>query len=136
LLALLASSCGAEQASAPLPPGPQVVDVQLRDYRFVYDRSSIAPGRTVFQVRNTGDRRHELGLIPLPENFPPLDAELRSKTSRAVALLARLQPIGPDTSGTFAVNLTPGRYGMVCFVTAPDGTPHALKGMNSEFRVR
>jgi hypothetical protein len=31
--------------------------------------------------------------------------------------------------------LGPGRYAMVCFIPAPDGVPHALKGMVSEFTV-
>lgn len=134
LLALLAGSCGGGQ-DAPLPPSPQVVEVKMREYAFDYDRS-IGPGRTVFRVHNTGRRRHDLVLIPLPQDLPPIDVQLRSKTRRVVAPLGRVRPLRPDASGTFAADLAPGRYGMVSFVTDATGTTDADKGMNTEFRVR
>ena len=107
----------------------------MREYGFGYDRS-VRPGRTVFRVRNTGRLSHELVLIPLPKNFPPIDVQLRSKKRQVIAPIAHLQPVQPGRSGTFAVDLAPGRYAMVSFVTDRNGMSEALKGMNSEFRVR
>lgn len=135
VLALLTSSCGGGSANAPLPPSPHVVAVHMREYAFGYDRS-IAPGRTVFRVRNTGRLRHDLVLIPLPNDFPPIDVQLHSRTRRAIASVAHLPPVRPDRSGTFAVDLTPGRYAMVSFVAEGNRKSDALQGMSSEFRVR
>lgn len=135
LLGLIVSSCGGDGEDAPLPPPPRTVQVQMREYGFRYDRS-IGPGRTVFRARNTGRLRHELVLIPLPKSFPPIGVQLRSKTRQVIAPLAHLQPVRPARSGTFAVDLAPGRYAMVSFVTNRDGMSDALKGMSSEFRVR
>jgi len=134
-LALLASSCGNDRANDALPPPPQIVDVQLREYRFDY-AGPIRPGRTVFRVRNTGRLKHELVLLPWPESLPPIDVQLHSKTRQLLAPLAHLKPMAPNSGGTFAVDLAPGRYAMVCFVNGPHGMPDALKGMSSEFRVR
>lgn len=36
---------------------------------------------------------------------------------------------------TPSTNLGPGEYGMVCFVPAPDGEPHAYKRMAAGFTV-
>lgn len=134
LVALVVSSCGGDSQDAALPPPPQVVNVQMREYAFAYDRP-ISPGRTVFRVHNSGRRTHELVLIPLPEDFPPLDEQFRSKTGRLIAPLGRVRPLKPGRSGTFAVDLTPGRYGMASLVDDSDGTSDARKGMTSEFRV-
>lgn len=135
VLGLLVSSCGGDGEGAPLPPPPQAVQVQMREYGYAYDRS-IASGRTVFRVRNAGRLSHELVLIPLPKNFPPINVQLRSKTRQVIAPLAHLQPVQAGGSGTFAVNLAPGRYAMVCFLKDREGVSHARKGMSSEFRVR
>lgn len=133
LLGLILSSCGGGE-DAPLPPPPKTVQVQMREYGFSYDRS-IAPGRTVFRARNTGRLMHELVLIPLPKNFPPIDVQLRSNIRRTIAPLAHPQPVRAGGSDTFAVDLAPGRYAMVSFIKDRNGMPDALKGMTSEFRV-
>jgi hypothetical protein len=135
LLGLLLSSCGENGEDAPLPPPPHAVQVQMREYGFRYDRS-IGPGRTVFRVRNTGRLSHELVLIPLSKNFPPIDVQLRSKTRQLIAPFARLELVRAGRSGTFAVDLAPGRYAMVSFIKDRKGMSDALKGMTSEFRVR
>lgn len=134
LVALVVSSCGGDSHEAALPPPPQVVKVQMGEYAFAYDRS-IRPGRTVFRVHSSGRRTHELVLIPLAEDFPPLDKQFRSKTGRLIAPLGRVRPLKPGRSGSFAVDLAPGRYGMASLVDDSDGTSDARKGMTSEFRV-
>ena len=118
-----------------MPPRPAVVPVVLREYRFDYEPPA-APGRVVFRVRNGGKLSHELLLLPLPEDFPPIREQVRGKTRRAVGTLAFLKPLRPRRSGVFAVDLKPGRYAMVCLIEGPRGETHAMKGMTSEFRVR
>ncbi len=130
--ALVLASC----QTTPLPASPEVVAVAMGDYRFSYDRS-ISPGRVVFRARNDGQLTHELVLVDMPEDFPlSIDAQLHSSKRQAFPTRAYLPPRPPGSPGTFAVDLQPGRYALVCFVADPDGQQHALKGMSSEFRVR
>lgn len=105
----------------------------MRECGFAFD-PVIHPGRVVFRVHNTGRLQHELVMVPLPKDFhfhPDQSASTRTGLS-TLAILARRQP-GQD--GTFAADLTPGRYGFVCFVTDADGVQHYFKGMTSEFTV-
>ena len=134
-LSLLAASCGEENNDAPLPPAPPVVDVTMRDYSYEYS-PRIPRGRVVFRAHNAGRRLHEIVLVPLPEDYPPIDEQLRSKTRRPAGILARMHPLTPGATDAFAVDLVPGRYAMVDFITGRDGVIHGLKGSNSEFRVR
>lgn len=130
---LLTASCG--KTDAPLPSSPPLIGVTMRDYGF--DHPPLLPrGRVVLRVHNAGRLRHEMVLERLPEDFPPIDEQLRSKTRRAAPIIAYLHPLRPGASDAIAVDLTPGRYAMVCFIEGRDGTTHARKGMNSEFRVR
>ena len=132
-LAAGTAGCGRSRAGA-LPAKPQTVDVAMQEYRFLYDAPDAA-GRIVFRVHNEGRLRHDLVLVYLEEGLPPLDEQLRGSDRRIVATIASLPARAPGQQGTFAVDLQPGRYGMICFVTDPDGRQHAQKGMNSEFRV-
>ncbi len=132
---LVTSSCvlgGREQVL--LPPTPPVVQVSMREYAFEYD-PNVPLGRVVFDVLNVGTRDHALTFIKLPEDYPPIDEQLRGEERRPAEIVARV-PSRPAGQGSrFAVDIEPGRYAMVCFVTDPDGVFHGLKGMNSEFRV-
>jgi hypothetical protein len=39
-------------------------------------------------------------------------------------------------SGRFSAELTPGEYGLICFVPdSKDGKPHLMHGMESQFKV-
>lgn len=118
-----------------LPPGPAKVTVSMSDNRFAY-RPPRSTGRVVFEVRNDGRVDHELVLVILPDELPPLEQQLRSESRRVIATLGSLPRRQPGHRGTFAVDLQPGRYGIICFVQDPDGIQHAQKGMSSEFRLR
>lgn len=132
-LAAAATSCGDDRASvAPVRP-PVVLNVTMSEFAFKH-REEIPAGRVVVKVDNDGQLEHELRLIPLPEDLPPIPEQLRSEQRQALPTTAILQ-LGPPGSGTFAVDLAPGRYGLVCFLEDIEGERHALKGMSSEFRV-
>lgn len=107
----------------------------MSEYRFDLKPVS-TPGRIVFDVRNTGRLEHELVLISVPDDVPPIDRQLRSEKRLVVPTVARLAPRGPGRRGTFAVDLEPGRYALVCFVKDAAGAQHAQKGMSAEFRIK
>jgi len=109
----------------------------MEDYSFSFPQGSLTSGRIVFRADNVGQVDHELTLVALPKNLPgTLDQQLHSETRRAVLPLTILPARGPGRSGFFSIDLSPGRYGFVCFVTNPgDDESHALKGMNAELTV-
>lgn len=132
-LVMASAACQpAEQVA--LPAGPQVVQVEMTDFSFRYDQP-IAGGRVLFRVANTGRSNHSLSLIPLSDDIPPIDQQLRGAERRAVTPLAAIKARPPRTRTTVAVDLAPGvRYAIVCFVEDAHGI-HALRGMSSEFRA-
>lgn len=129
---LLAASCGGSGEAFPRPV--PTVDVAMREYGFEYE-ARFRSGRTVVRVRNEGQLEHQLILIYLPPEVPSLEAQLRSSERQVVPTVVSLQPRAPGRTGTFAVDLDPGRYGFVCFVQDADGVQHVHKGMSSEFRI-
>lgn len=105
------------------------------DYSFAYD-PRIDSGRVLLRVHNRGKVVHDLTIIPLTEDVPPIDEQLRGSERRPITPLARVKSRSPGTRATLAVDLAPGvRYAFICFVRDPDGQPHFLRGMNSEFRT-
>lgn len=133
---LVLASCRAPtQRPVPLPAGPQVVEVDMADYRFDYD-PAIAAGPVLFRVTNTGTVPHSLTMLPLDDDFPPIDQQLRGSERRSLTPFAGVGARKPGASTSFAVHLEAGvRYAFVCFVTDDQGKAHALRGMSSEFRA-
>ena len=133
---LFGSACaiGAKSSAGALPPSPPTVRVGMAEYSFEFDHD-IPAGRVVFDVVNNGTIDHSMTVLKLPEDLPPLLDQLRGDERRGLSALARVPALAPGQHSTFAVDLTPGRYGMICFVTDPDGMSHAVKGQATEFRV-
>ncbi len=140
IVAVAAGACqGSAGPQAPLPVGAPEVVVTMDEYRFDF-ATPVPAGRVVFRVRNEGELPHRLTLVPLPEDLPPLDQQLRGTTRQYIAPFAGVsdrQPARqPGDSGMFAVDLAAGRrYGVICFLEDPDGQTHAVKGMLDEFRA-
>lgn len=134
--ALLLASCQtSDRDPVPLPPGPQQVEVELTEYSFSYN-PVITSGRVLFRVRNTGTVVHSLQMLPLSEDIPPIDQQVRGSQRLAVRPFAGVDALDPATSTTFSVDLAPGvRYALLCFQADKDGTSHLLRGMTSEFRT-
>lgn len=132
-LTLLSGSCG-QPAEPTLPRARPVVDISMREYSFQYNHA-IPSGQVTFRVRNEGRVNHRLALIPLSDDFPPIDTQLRGNKRRRVFPLAGIPDRPPGSGATFAAFLRPGRFALICFIRAPDGETHALKGMTSEFRT-
>lgn len=125
----------ASGVGAPLPAPSPVVDITMREFRFDYP-DPVPAGRVVFRIRNAGQRPHRLALLPLEENFPPIDHQVKGTERRAVSPFASIYDRRPGGYGTFAVDLVAGtRYAIVCFTVNSDGESHAVKGMTSEFRA-
>lgn len=139
-LLVAAALAGACQTSdrRPFVATPPVVVVTMRDVgggRLEYDHR-VPGGRVVFRIVNAGRSTHRLALFPLPDDFPPIDEQLRGAERRPITPFAGVPDHLPGESATFAVDLQPGhRYAMVDFSQDLDGVSQALKGMSSEFRT-
>jgi len=132
---LLAGGCNARGgSSSSLPVGAPVINVTMRDYHFDYD-PVVAGSQVVFRVHNAGRTPHDLVLLPLPDDLPPIRVQLQGSERRFIPRVANVPTLRPGETGTFAVRLAPRqRYAMLCFLVAPDGRSHASKGMADEFR--
>ncbi len=130
-----AGGCASRSDSdTALPPPPHYVKVTMREYSFTLP-PQVSPGRALFEIFNQGALRHDLALVVLPPDFPPLGEQLRGTTRRPLATLAYLPPLAPKSRGAFAADLPPGRYGIISFVKQPGGEQDQLEGMHAEFRV-
>lgn len=133
LMSVVLAGCGA--ANSALPPAPPVVHVAMRDYWFDFNAGDVPRGRVVFQITNAGRQYHQLALIPIPADFPPIKQQVEGNDRRVVNEMVSSPPLQPGASDTFAVDLTPGRWGFIDFFIGPEGS-HASKGDAAEFRVR
>jgi len=132
LIALNLAGC----AGSPLPSSTPTVKVQMREYSMAF-KSAIPAGRVVFLGTNQGTIHHQLTLLALPADLPPLAQQLRSETKRQVAsTIAASRIINPGQYATFAADLAPGRYGLLCFIKEPGQRSHAVMGMAKELSVR
>ena len=118
----------AEQAAVPAPPAaPNVVHVEAADYSFKAP-DTLRSGVTTFHMMNGGKEIHQMVLIkaPLaavqkmdPSAPPPADLVVAGGPNAAA----------PGGTAEATLDLAPGEYTLVCFVPAPDGKPHLMKGM-------
>lgn len=121
--------------AAPLPPQPTIVEVAMRDHAFdVEPAPPLPPGRVVFEARNAGEARHELAIVALPDR--DTDQQTESSGGMVVPTLGVIHARAPDERGRVAVDLTPGRYALVCLVKTDEGVAHTELGQRVDFEVR
>jgi hypothetical protein len=130
-----------ELASRPVPEGVATVPMALSEYAFTFDKTATSSGNFAFTVANVGQEEHELLLFKLDTNDALLDvatafleAEEFPPYAEFVTLGGFYKP-GEGNTVVFEGGLDPGRYGLICFFPAPDGTPHLALGMVNDFTV-
>jgi hypothetical protein len=123
-----------------IPEGTEPVDLGLAEFSFTGDLESdaIASGDFALHVTNNGAQNHEVVVVPLPAEGT-IEEILQDESFQPEPVLIRF-PYGPgdESDVALAAPLDPGRYAFVCFLPDtedPEGTPHAFKGMVSEFTV-
>lgn len=120
--------------AAPLPPQPTIVEVTMRDHAFdVEPKPPLPVGRAVFEARNAGQAMHELAVVALPER--DTDHQVPSSGGMAVPTLGVIHARAPGERGRVAVDLTPGRYALVCLVRTDEGLAHTELGQRMDFEV-
>jgi uncharacterized cupredoxin-like copper-binding protein len=124
------------KSTDPLPAAG--VTMTLVDYGFQLSRPLVA-GRQTIRVRNAAAQRHEVLLLRLAPNrsISDLPAWVDTRNGPPPGLpLGGVSPIAPGVEANITVDLIPGEYGLICFVSdATDGKPHFMHGMMHQFTV-
>jgi hypothetical protein len=130
-----------EPAYRPIPPGVPAVDLTLQEYAFGYNEAALqaADGNFAFRVYNAGEEEHEVVIFANNTGDAILDVLAATGEDEEFPPGVELVTFGgffePGGTGTVVLDqpLSSGKYALVCFLPAPDGTPHAFLGMVSEF---
>ena len=125
-------------AEAALPVASDTV--RLGDYTFESGRP-ITAGQHTFLVTNGAQQPHELVLLRLAPGKTVKDFGVWATTGGMkgpppALPLGGVAVLDHGDSGVFTADLTPGEYGMICFVPdAKDGKPHLMHGMMKQITV-
>jgi uncharacterized cupredoxin-like copper-binding protein len=127
-------------SSAPAVEMPADVSVRLSDYKFAISKP-LSAGRHVIKVTNDAAQPHEIVFVKLaPGKTAAGTAEWVESGMQGPPpgmALGGVTPIAKGRSNTFTLDLTPGTYGMICFLPdAKDGKPHSAHGMTTQFEVK
>ncbi len=115
------------------------VTVTLADYSFT-ESATIAAGRRTIRIVNSGPQSHEVFIARLDSNTTTGQvvewvSGMMKGPPPAIRAEGGVAGMEPGSHVFLSVNLTPGRYGLFCFVPGPDGREHTHHGMVKEIRV-
>jgi uncharacterized cupredoxin-like copper-binding protein len=126
---------GSNAAAMPTPD----ITVKLTDYAFEIP-DTIAAGRHVIRVEDTGPQLHEMVFVKLDSGKTVQDFAAWAAKMAGPPPVAPVNGVSPMTVGqanTVVVDLTPGQYGLICFIEdAKDKKPHFVHGMIKQITVR
>jgi len=117
------------------------VTMRLNDYSFSMSKP-LTRGQHVINVVNDAEQPHEVVMLKLHPgktvgdmaNYVEVEMMKGPPPGTPVGGMA---PLSKGRSGTFPVTLTPGTYGLICFIPdAKDGKAHSMHGMQTQFEVR
>ena len=113
--------------------------VTLVDYGFKFSQP-LQAGRQTIRVVNQAAQAHELVLVRLQPGKTPAEVLAWMEKMEGPppgAPIGGVTPMAQGEENLLEVNLTPGEYGLICFVPdAKDGKAHFVHGMVSTFVVR
>lgn len=131
---------GEEDFAAVVPEGTTTVELSLLEYQFAFDAAEITSGNIAFAVSNVGGEEHEIAIASVTADLD-IDAAFETIAPgdfpEGFDVIAVAGPWEPGTSSAvvFTEELSSGRYALLCFIEAADGTPHAFLGMTNEFTI-
>jgi hypothetical protein len=122
--------------ASPLPKSD--VTVTLTDYSFDLSHPFVA-GHQVVRIHNAATQDHELFLVRLApgKTVQDLTTWTEKMTGPPPAIpLGGVTALGTGHENEISVDLTPGQYGLVCFLPdLHDGKPHFAHGMTKAFTI-
>lgn len=130
----LLQECGWEQTA-----------VTATDHEYAGAPSTLPAATRAFTLSNEGEEIHELAVVRINDGVTlTIDEVLALPMEQAMQMVtpAASAFAGPGGSDTTFAELTPGRYGLLCFIpegSVPpaegEGPPHFTLGMKAEFTV-
>jgi uncharacterized cupredoxin-like copper-binding protein len=116
----------------------EATTLTMLDYAFALS-APLAAGRNVIRVENRGAEIHEVDVFRLnagisSDALVAWQAGDQEGEAPGVPVGGTLD-VEPGDQVWVEVDLEPGRYVLICTVPAPDGQPHAHKGMVLEVEV-
>ena len=132
--------CNRKPAPPPAPPTANVVTITGNDFSFVAP-DTIPAGLTTVKFQNAGKEPHQVVVIRIDSGKTMADVATLMKDPTAKVPGWMSFPMGangvvPSDSSNATATLVPGHYMLVCFISSPDGTPHANKGMVRPLEVK
>jgi plastocyanin len=114
------------------------ITIKLTDYAFELS-APLTAGRHTIRVDDAGPQMHELVFVKLEPGKTVQDMAAWLEKPQGPPPGSLINGASPMTAGmtnTTTVDLTPGEYGMICFVPdAKDKKPHLVHGMIKQFTV-
>lgn len=115
------------------------LSVTAVEYAFDLSSATLPAGETEITFTNEGKEQHQLIMALLTEDAPDISELVQLPEKKTNQFLEKefnegAKAIKPGDSTNFTLDLKPGTYGMVCFVSNDKG-PHALQGMYNSFTV-
>ncbi len=130
LIALALAACGSNGSAQ----SATTVRAQAREWQFGLDHTTVPAGKVTFELTNKGQIAHEMVILKtdLPATALPLKAGNPSELDEDAAGQSpgEVEDVQPGKTETLTLDLTPGRYLMVCNLAA-----HYKAGMVTEFHV-
>ena len=140
VLAMATSGAGAASTNS--------LSVKASEYTYKVSGKPTA-GWVKIHFDNVGVEDHMLGIVELKKGVTVAQLKKAASSNDDSAFQKIAAPgasengpsgtpdlLGPDQETTTITQLPEGHYGMLCFVPAPDGTPHFMKGMIDTFDVK
>lgn len=133
-------ACARKPAPPPAPPTANVVTITANDFAFVAP-DTIPAGLTTVKFQNAGKEPHQVVFVRIDSGKTMADVANLMKDPNAKVPGWLSFPMGangivPGDSGNATATLTAGHYILACFLSSPDGTSHANKGMVKPLEVR
>ncbi|MFM8552430.1 MAG: hypothetical protein ACKOCD_09035 [Nitrospiraceae bacterium] len=128
-------------APGPVAPPPDAdATITARDFAFSSDKPLRAGPQTI-RMRNVGSQAHEIVFVRLAPGATSqdfLDAFIPGSPNNQAGLhVGGVTGLAPGQEGYFLVELQPGRYGLLCFLSDPvTRAPHFARGMLLDMDVR
>lgn len=131
-----------EEESEPEPQEPAEgatpVEVVAKDLRFQLPET-VPSGKVAFILRNEDTEAHHLDLVRFKDGTTVEDVEAAFQDGNIDELfdeqLGTSSDAAPGETAVLNAELSPGLYGMACFVENADGVSHYFDGMRSAFEV-
>jgi hypothetical protein len=120
--------------------GAKGIAVTMKEWTVEPATSTAAPGKVTFDVKNAGEKTHELVLFKtdLAADKLPLDEDgAVDEAGAGIELIEEVEDVGVGETKSFSADVTAGSYFLVCNVIDPDtGDIHFSHKMYVPFTVK